>query len=109
MNVDEFVKQPGEVQHLVEVRVRNVPQSRHYSIACIDNPMSLNHFVLKPLPTMVQMSLGINSVTYVLPVLPLSVNVSCVCVIVFHSIGFTQSNTNRTDYTRVNDKMMNEN
>lgn len=77
MNADEFAKQPGEVQHLVEVRVRNVPQSRHYSIACIDNPMSLNHSALKLLPTMVQMSHGINSATCVLPVLPLSVNWEC--------------------------------
>lgn len=73
MNADEFVEQPSEVQHLVEVRAKNVPRLHHYSIAYTDNPMSLSLFELKLLPITEQMSHGINIVAYVLPALPLSI------------------------------------
>lgn len=72
MNADEFVEQPSEVQHLVEVRVRNVPRLHHYNIACTDNPMNLSLFELKLLLITVQMSRGINNVTYELQAVPLS-------------------------------------
>lgn len=78
MNADEFAKQQDEVQHLVEAPAKSVPLSRHYSIAYTDNPTSSSRFVPTRLPTMVQMSPGINSAAYVLQAVPLSANVECI-------------------------------